>query len=431
SYAFTGLPYGVTFNVSEVIPAGWTAIGPTYYDDLYIDGGLVYENRNFTNERLNGTISGYKLYPNETGIEGWNITLYNQTAGNVLYDWQLSYAFTGLPYGVTFNVSEVIPAGWTAIGPTYYDDLYIDGGLVYENRNFTNEQLVGYISGYKIQNETGLGLPGWTIEAYNQSDDTFAGSDVTDGTGFYNITGLPYGVTYNVSEVVQPGWTPVSPVFVNDLTIDEQTPYHVNINFTNDPPVGTGTVCGIKYRDDCIEEGCGLAGWEITLSYASNGTVYATTTTRTCIDKVCEECCGYSFIDVPYGTYWLNETLVPGWTQKTPNILITLNASNPKVIYNFINTENTTCCACPPVTSFSYEIECLDVTFTDTSTGPEETRWIWFFGDGTISTEQNPVKTYAKPGTYTVRMYVNWQDCEGAIGAPGYWKSASQRITIP
>ncbi len=111
----------MTFNVSEVIQPGWTPIGATYHNNLAIDGSLSYINRNFTNERQTGYISGFKLYPNLTGIPGWNITLYNQTGGDVLFDSQLtgsdgSYNFTGLPYGVTFNVSEVIQPGWTLSG---------------------------------------------------------------------------------------------------------------------------------------------------------------------------------------------------------------------------------------------------------------------------------------------------------------------------
>lgn len=42
-------------------------------------------------------------------------------------------------------------------------------------------------------------------------------------------------------------------------------------------------------------------------------------------------------------------------------------------------------------------------TFTDQSRrGP--TAWRWSFGDGTVSTLQNPTHTYAAPGTYAVRM---------------------------
>ena len=46
----------------------------------------------------------------------------------------------------------------------------------------------------------------------------------------------------------------------------------------------------------------------------------------------------------------------------------------------------------------------LDVHFTDTSIGA--TSWEWDFGDGTTSTEQNPVHSY-DPGTYTVTLTIN------------------------
>ena len=45
------------------------------------------------------------------------------------------------------------------------------------------------------------------------------------------------------------------------------------------------------------------------------------------------------------------------------------------------------------------------MNFTDTSTGPV-TSWSWDFGDGGISTAQNPVHTYTAAGTYTVELTV-------------------------
>jgi PKD repeat protein len=47
----------------------------------------------------------------------------------------------------------------------------------------------------------------------------------------------------------------------------------------------------------------------------------------------------------------------------------------------------------------------LTVTFTDSSTNTP-TAWLWTFGDGdtTNATDQNPVHTYAAPGTYTVSL---------------------------
>jgi len=48
----------------------------------------------------------------------------------------------------------------------------------------------------------------------------------------------------------------------------------------------------------------------------------------------------------------------------------------------------------------------LTVTFTDTSKNAP-TSWKWVFGDGKISTEQNPVHKYTKAGTYKVKLTVS------------------------
>lgn len=45
----------------------------------------------------------------------------------------------------------------------------------------------------------------------------------------------------------------------------------------------------------------------------------------------------------------------------------------------------------------------LTVQFTDTSTG-SPTSWLWTFGDGSTSTDQNPEHTYTAVGTYTVKL---------------------------
>ena len=47
----------------------------------------------------------------------------------------------------------------------------------------------------------------------------------------------------------------------------------------------------------------------------------------------------------------------------------------------------------------------LTVEFADQSTGPI-TEWLWDFGDGNLSSEQNPSHTYAEVGLYTVSLTV-------------------------
>ncbi|MDD1700184.1 MAG: PKD domain-containing protein [Methanoregula sp.] len=65
----------------------------------------------------------------------------------------------------------------------------------------------------------------------------------------------------------------------------------------------------------------------------------------------------------------------------------------------------------PPEADFSaaplYGFTPLTVHFTDTSCGGPKS-WIWDFGDGTTSTEQNPSHVYNQPGfSYTVSLTVN------------------------
>jgi len=48
----------------------------------------------------------------------------------------------------------------------------------------------------------------------------------------------------------------------------------------------------------------------------------------------------------------------------------------------------------------------LTVHFTATS-AISTTSWLWTFGDGNTSTDQNPTHTYTAPGNYTVSLEVN------------------------
>lgn len=65
-------------------------------------------------------------------------------------------------------------------------------------------------------------------------------------------------------------------------------------------------------------------------------------------------------------------------------------------------------CGSAPVASFTSNAPvCFDsiITFTNTSVG--STSWLWDFGDGNISTLQNPIHTYAMSGYYDVKLYAS------------------------
>jgi len=63
----------------------------------------------------------------------------------------------------------------------------------------------------------------------------------------------------------------------------------------------------------------------------------------------------------------------------------------------------------------------LTVTFTGrTSSGMEPNSWSWYFGDGGISSEEEPVHQYTTPGTYTVSMQVSGPEFKNSVEKPGY-----------
>jgi PGF-pre-PGF domain-containing protein len=72
-------------------------------------------------------------------------------------------------------------------------------------------------------------------------------------------------------------------------------------------------------------------------------------------------------------------------------------------LWNFITSSGPVA----PVANFSANVTSgavpLAVNFTDQSTNTP-TSWLWDFGDGNASTEQNPIHTYASVGTYTVSL---------------------------
>jgi fibro-slime domain-containing protein len=104
-----------------------------------------------------------------------------------------------------------------------------------------NEPELYCIEGDKINNDTGLGIPGWTISLQNATGMEMA--TTTNSTGGYRFCDLLPG-DYTVCELIQAGWTNVSPTCI-DVTIVAAN--ITDIDFLNmpdstpqDPPVEVG-----------------------------------------------------------------------------------------------------------------------------------------------------------------------------------------------
>ncbi|MBT8064024.1 MAG: DNRLRE domain-containing protein, partial [Gammaproteobacteria bacterium] len=68
----------------------------------------------------------------------------------------------------------------------------------------------------------------------------------------------------------------------------------------------------------------------------------------------------------------------------------------------------------PPVAGFAFDCTDLDCSFSDSSTDSDGlvSTWSWDFGDGAVSSAQNPAHSYAATGDYTVTLTVT--DDQGA-----------------
>ena len=84
---------------------------------------------------------------------------------------------------------------------------------------------------------------------------------------------------------------------------------------------------------------------------------------------------------------------------------------------NTVDTDSIKITVYPNITAnFDFIDNCTEtVTFSDSSKA-DPVSWHWDFGDGNISTQQNPVYTYAKPGSYNVELIVATKDgCKDTI----------------
>ncbi|MEB2365115.1 MAG: PKD domain-containing protein, partial [Chloroflexota bacterium] len=97
----------------------------------------------------------------------------------------------------------------------------------------------------------------------------------------------------------------------------------------------------------------------------------------------------------------------PGGTGRAHSVVTVSNPQVPPPQANFTPTNTG-------------GIAPLSIQYTDTSQGQITSR-LWEFGDGTTSTDQNPIHQFVNPGVYTVRLTVN---------GPGGTASLTGTVTV-
>lgn len=94
-------------------------------------------------------------------------------------------------------------------------------------------------------------------------------------------------------------------------------------------------------------------------------------------------------------------------TQQNPTHSYTAPGTYTVCLISTTNCGDDTVCtsvtvSCPaPSSAFGSTVSQLQASFSDMSTGGA-TSWMWDFGDGNTSTQQNPTHSYTASGTYTV-----------------------------
>ena len=198
-----------------------------------------------------------------------------------------------------------------------------------------NAILTASISGYKLDECTGEGLPGWTILLCSDPACTsIINSTTTNASGYYVFSVTPG--TYYVHEVLEPGWYQTAPspqTYYGPLIISSTNLYYTDQNFRNHELLCISGYKRIDSDGDGTGESVPTEPWDITLTNASGYSASTTTDTNGF----------YEFCGLYADTYTVTETVKSGWTNVTPSSLdIPLTCTNITDV-DFINTQGMAC----------------------------------------------------------------------------------------
>jgi hypothetical protein len=159
------------------------------------------------NEEL-GCVDGYKINQLEAGLPGWKISTHKVSGNDAdqVYTTDATGYFKFYLSMGTWEISEELQSGWTAVTPAEFD-IEVTQKSVCQHVRFKNSIDYACIDAYKKDFSGGVGLPGWQISLRPEFDASAAVKvGTTDGSGWVRFDQLAPGF-YRIWETPQLGWT--------------------------------------------------------------------------------------------------------------------------------------------------------------------------------------------------------------------------------
>ncbi len=269
--------------------------------------------------------------PEEPPLAGW--TVFVETVNrNGIRDVGEPFAVTDIDgeafiTGITkgkWDVTEELPAGWS---PTSSDGITqrinVDNGevtdVVFLNEptgtsGTINGTVWDDVNGDGIRDVGDQGISGWTVFIDTNLDDFLnpgESSTITDGSGFFEFTGLATG-RHRVVEIVPADWD-TTLGYDSKNNVDVIAGFTETIDFGNFSTVDQGSIGGTVWNDvnaDGLRAAgdLGLSGWTIYLDLNSNNSLDASEPS-TLTDLAGD----YLIPNLNPGTYRVAEVIQPGW----------------------------------------------------------------------------------------------------------------------
>jgi len=296
------------------------------------------------------------------------------------------------PDGVTMiNTITATPPRVTSVNANCSS--IVDGGSILVTVNGTSDLPITY-GWYTFISPTKASTSSYPRISYNSTTHEWSGQIIETispyaQSGVYAFTNIgmrnsidemsvPWNVRVNITVNNSMATTPprVTSVNANCSSIVDGGSILVTVNGTSDLPITYGWYTFIS---------------PTKASTSSYPRIFYNSTTHEWSGQIIETISPYAQSGVYAFTNIgmrnsIDEMSVP-W-----NVRVNITVNNPGITSSF--TANVTSGAIP-----------LAVQFTDTSTGIP-TSWNWSFGDGILSTTQNPVHTYTVAGNYSVALNV-------------------------